>query len=212
MPDKKYPEIGLHYAKCLRQHGDSHLGVDWPTQAGAIRRYDVMIEFITQRKLADQVKVLDFGCGLAGLWERIVEVGLADAVEYTGIDINQEYVELARQKFPNNHYLCLDILADDVADIGQYDYVLLNGLFTQKLSLGDEEMLHFLEDVLVKIFAHTSIGLQFNCMSPLVDFTKAGAFHLEFDTLARFLIAKLNRSFVIRHDIFPYEYFCCVYK
>jgi SAM-dependent methyltransferase len=212
MSDKKYREIGMHYANCLRQHGDSHFGVDWPTQEGAIRRYDVMIEFITQRKVADRVKVLDFGCGLSGLWDRIVELGFDDAVEYTGIDINQEYVDLSRQKFPNNDYLCVDILAEDVADIGQYDYVLLNGLFTQKMSLGNEEMLRFLEGVLVKVFAHTRVGLQFNCMSPLVDYKKDGAFHFDFDSLSRFLVAKLSRSFVIRHDIFPYEYFCGVYK
>ena len=97
-------------------------------------------------------------------------------------------------------------------DIGEYDYVLLNGLFTQKMSLDHEEMLNFLGEVLVKLFQHTRVGMQFNFMSPLVDFKRDGAFHLDFDTLSSFITAKLSRKFVIRHDIFPYEYFCIVYK
>lgn len=212
MSDKRYYEIGTHYAECLRKHGDSHFGVDWPTQEGAVRRYDVMIEFISQRKPAYPVKILDFGCGLSGLWDRIVELGIDSGFQYTGLDINQEYVDLSRRKFPRNKYLCADILAEDIPDIGQYDYVLLNGLFTQKISLSHEEMLHFLESVLAKIFAHTRVALQFNCMSPLVDYKKDGAFHLDLDSLSRLLVAKLSRSFVIRHDVFPYEFFCAVYK
>lgn len=212
MQHKKYREIGLHYANCLRQHGDSHFGVDWPTQEGAIQRYDVMIEFIYQKASSDRIKILDFGCGLSGLWDRIIEVGLDQAFDYTGIDITQEFVDRACQKFPNNKYLCVDILDENVADIGQYDYILMNGVFTQKMSLNDEEMERFLQDVLVKIFAHTRIGLQFNCMSPIVDYKKDGAFHFDFDSLTRFLVCKLSRRFCIRHDVFPYEYFCGVYK
>lgn len=212
MADKKYREIGIHYADCLRLYGDTHLGVDWPTRDGAMRRYDVMIEFIAQQKVEGLVKVLDFGCGLSGLWERIVELGLDDGVEYTGIDINQGYVDLSLKKFPNNQYFCIDILDNGAEAIGQYDYILLNGLFTQKMSLDDEAMLNFLEEMLVKVFAHSRIGLQFNCMSPLVDYKKDGAFHLSFDLLSHFIVTKLSRKFVIRHDILPYEYFCSVYK
>ena len=212
MSRKKYREIGMHYANCLMKHGDSHFGVDWPTEEGAIRRYDVMIEFVTQHMKKDCVKVLDFGCGLSGLWERIVEIGLENSVDYWGIDIIQEYVDVSHKKFPDNNYRCIDILAEDAPDIGEYDYVLLNGLFTQKMSLDHEEMLNFLGEVLVKLFQHTRVGMQFNFMSPLVDFKRDGAFHLDFDTLSSFITAKLSRKFVIRHDIFPYEYFCIVYK
>ena len=212
MSKKKYQEIGMHYANCLMKHGDSHFGVDWPTEEGAIRRYDVMIEFIMQSIGKDRVKVLDFGCGLSGLWERIIKLKLEGSVDYWGIDIIQEYVDVSRQKFPDNNYRCIDILAENAPKIGEYDYVLLNGLFTQKMSLDNEEMLSFLGDVLVTLFKHTRVGIQFNCMSPLVDFKKDGAFHLDFDTLSSFITAKLSRKFLIRHDIFPYEYFCIIYK
>lgn len=212
MSKKKYQEIGMHYANCLMKHGDSHFGVDWPTEEGAIRRYDVMIEFVTQHMKKDYVKVLDFGCGLSGLWERIVEIGLENSVDYWGIDIVQEYVDVSHKKFPDNNYRCIDILAEDAPDIGEYDYVLLNGLFTQKMSLDNEEMFNFLGEVLVTLFQHTRVGIQFNLMSPLVDFKRDGAFHLDFDSLSSFITAKLSRKFVIRHDIFPYEYFCIVYK
>jgi SAM-dependent methyltransferase len=211
MSDKKYREIGVHYENCLEEHGDSHLGVDWLTHEGAVRRYDVLIEFITQKK-DSPVKVLDFGCGFSGLWERIIELGVDVEIEYTGIDINQKYVDLSREKFPKNNYICVDILSDDAGDIGKYDYVLLNGLFTQKMSLTNNEMASFFGDILVKLFSKTKVGLMFNCMSPIVDYKKDGAFHLEFDSLSKFLAEKMSRKFVIRHDVFPYEYFCGVYK
>ena len=47
--DKHYTKIINHYEKCLDEHGDSHLGVDWPNKEEADKRYRVMLEVIHWR-------------------------------------------------------------------------------------------------------------------------------------------------------------------
>ena len=39
-----YKDIVDHYENCYKQHGDSHLGVDWPNKADANIRYRIMTE------------------------------------------------------------------------------------------------------------------------------------------------------------------------
>ena len=43
------------------------------------------------------------------------------------------------RNFPEQSYSCLDILDADV-DVPQFDYVVMNGIFTEKRSLSFDEM------------------------------------------------------------------------
>ena len=57
-----YKDIVDHYEDCYKQHGDSHLGVDWPNKADADTRYRIMTEGV---EYCGGDSILDFGCGLA---------------------------------------------------------------------------------------------------------------------------------------------------
>ncbi len=46
MRDKKYLTIVSHYEACLEQHGDTHLGVDWPKAGDVHKRHRVMLDVI----------------------------------------------------------------------------------------------------------------------------------------------------------------------
>lgn len=206
---KKYIEIVEHYEACLAKYGDTHLGVDWPKVEDAVTRYRVMLEVIRQpRPLV--VRLLDFGCGASHLYEHIVATG-AGGIEYIGSDLSPKFVELSIKKFPHNRYICADILEDPEA-IPTCDYVVMNGVFTEKRGLPFDEMLGYFERVITAVFAKAQIGLAFNAMSKHVDWERDDLFHLPFDTLARFLTASLTRNFVIRNDYGLYEYTTYVYR
>jgi SAM-dependent methyltransferase len=206
---KKYIRIIEHYEACLAQYGDSHLGVDWPKAEDAARRYRVMLEVI-HKPSPPVLRLLDFGCGASHLYEYMVTTGVT-GIEYTGLDLSPKFVELSRKKFPLNNYICADIL-EEPESVPSCDYIVMNGVFTEKRSLAFDEMLAYFERTLSAVFAKAEMGVAFNVMSKHVDWERDDLFHLPIDTLVHFLITALTRNFVIRGDYGLYEYTTYVYR
>src|SRR5579885_422110 len=208
--EKKYLSIVSHYESCLERHGDTHLGVDWPKEEDVETRYRMMLEVTKPEHRGDRVRLLDFGFGTSHLYEHILRRGIG-GIEYAGLDLSEKFVRLSRSKYPANTYYCADIL-DDAVSLPRFDYVVLNGVFTEKRELSFEEMFSYFKRVLKKVFAHSDIGLAFNAMSKHVDWERDDLFHLPFDTLASFLTSELTRNFVFRNDYGLYEYTAYVYR
>jgi SAM-dependent methyltransferase len=210
--EPSYRSIAAHYEACLDRHGDTHLGVDWPNAEDAETRHRVMLDVVRPAAAADKpVRLLDFGCGASHLYEHIVRSGRED-IAYAGLDISAAFVELSRAKFPGNDYWCLDILTDDLSALPRFDYAVANGVFTERLKLGFDEMLDFLVRTVIRLFSFVDVGIAFNVMSKHVDWERDDLFHLPFDTLARFLTAEISRDFVLRNDYGLYEYTAYVYR
>jgi SAM-dependent methyltransferase len=209
MAEKEYLELVRHYESCLERHGDSYLGVDWPKSEDVETRYRVMLDLI-RRPPGSTVDLLDFGCGAAHLYGYMLSSGV-EGVEYSGLDISPRFVALARQKYPGRVFYCADLL-DDPAAIPPFDYVVMNGVFTERRGLDYEYMLGFFERLLAAVWARTARGLAFNVMSKHVDWERPDLFHLPFDALAQVLARSLTRNFVIRNDYGLYEYTTYVYR
>jgi cyclopropane fatty-acyl-phospholipid synthase-like methyltransferase len=209
MDRKKYLSIISHYEACLEKHGDTHLGVDWPNKADAETRYRVMLDVINQA-VPSKPTLLDFGCGLSHLYEYMLKSRIK-GIDYAGLDISEEYVRLSRRKFPSNTYYCIDIL-DQPTAIPNFDYIVMNGVFTEKNDLSFDEMFSYFKEVLRRAFEKANTAIAFNVMSKHVDWEREDLFHLPFDTLADFLTRELSRKFVIRNDYGLYEYTTYVYK
>ena len=210
MRDKKYLTIVSHYEACLEQHGDTHLGVDWPKQADVEKGYRVMLDVIKPLARDTQVSILDFGCGAAHLNEYILSQGLKN-IEYAGLDLSDKFVRLAQDKFPANKFFCLDLLDENVS-LPNFDYIVLNGVFTEKRDLTFDEMFSYFKQLSTRVFKHAAIGMAFNVMSKHVDWEREDLFHLPFDTLAEFVKKELTRNFVFRNDYGLYEYTTYVYR
>src|SRR5262245_22684075 len=127
--DRKYLNIVSHYEACLERHGDTHLGVDWPSREDADTRYRVMLEVIPPQARGRRVSLLDFGCGASHLNEYSVARGL-HGIEYAGLDASEKFVRLSQGKFPSNRFYRLDVLDEDAA-LPSFDYIVLNGVFTE---------------------------------------------------------------------------------
>ncbi len=210
MMEKKYLRIVSHYESCLEQYGDSHLGVDWPKADDVAKRHRVMLEVIKPDSPGDKVSLLDFGCGAAHLNEYILQQRLQN-IQYAGLDLSEKFVRLAQSKFPENQFFCLDLL-DNNASLPQFDYIVMNGVFTEKRELSFEEMFAYFKELIARVFAHARIGIAFNTMTKHVDWEREDLFHLPFDTLAEFLKTELTKHFVFRNDYGLYEYTTYVYR
>ncbi len=209
--DKKYKSIAEHYENCLKLHGDNHLGVDWPQKEDAEKRYKVMLDLIEfDSNKGDENDLLDFGCGASHLYEYIQKYRY-DRIKYSGLDISESFIMLSKSKYPHNEYYCADIL-DTGITLRSFDYIIMNGVFTEKVSLDYEEMLNYFMSMIKKVFQLADRGVAFNVMSKDVDWERDDLFHLPMDVLSRFLTKEVTRHFIIRNDYGLYEYTTYLYK
>ncbi len=210
MNDKSHLNFVSYAESFLDKHGDNYLGVGWtkrPEDADA--RYKVMLDVI-HPGTHGKVELLDFGCGASHLYEYMLRNNINN-VSYSGLDISEKFLSLSKGKFPSIKYYHLDILEDE-GDLPDFDYILMNGIFTSKCDLSFEAMLAYFQKLVLKVFDKVRIGIAFNVMSKQVDWERDDLFHLPFDVLASFLTQNLSRHFVIRHDYRLYEYTTYVYK
>jgi len=203
-------QICEHYEACFEEHGDTPQGVDWPNLADARIRYQVMLDLIPKTTDGTSQTLLDFGCGTAALLEFIQEKQIP-GIEYSGLDLSPAFTDAASSKFPGHDFLCLDLL-EEGESLPVYDYLVMNGVFTEKLGVSFDEMLAYLMKMLTAAFAHCRKGMAFNVMSKHVDWEREDLFHLPFDVLAPLLNKSLSRHHVFRSDYGLYEYTVYLYK
>jgi SAM-dependent methyltransferase len=200
------------YNADLEKYGDSFRGVGWTSQEHTDRRYRVMLDLIRPDAVLP-VTLLDFGCGLSHFYEFIEANGI-EGIDYSGLDLSERMVETSRRKHPLLTYYLLDVLADHeaVQAVPEFDYVVMNGVFTIRPGQTYDQMLEYFKRVLRAVYPKTRVGLAVNFMSKQVDWEREDLFHLPMDTLASFLARQISRHFVIRHDYGLYEYTAYVYR
>jgi SAM-dependent methyltransferase len=193
----------------LAKHGpDSQGAVGW-FRGDADARYRVMLELV--RPTTSPVSLLDFGCGLAGLYDYVQRQRLPN-IEYTGLDISGKLLTIARQRYPEVTFHQFDVLDAQAPPLALCDYVVMNGIFTYRGEHSNEEMFTYLRRLVSRVFESVRIGLAFNVITPYVDWLRDDLFHLPVDELLGFLSRQISRHVVIRHDYGLYEYTAYVYR
>ena len=206
-----YLKIAEHYDKCFKTHGDNHLGVDWPKLSDTLTRHEIMYGLVREinSPQVTNTSILDFGCGL-GHFYKWLKANHSLHPQYSGLDINESFYNYCSNEFPDNQFYLKDILVDN--DLPNFDYIMCNGVFTEKRELSYDEMFQFMKNVLIKLWGKTNKGISFNVMSKLVDWERDDLFHVSMDQLGMFLKENLSRNFIIRNDYKLYEYTIYVYK
>ena len=206
MIGEKYLLLAEHYKKCYEKFGDNHKGADWPNKRDTLKRYKVMIEIISDTSKLNSI--LDIGCGTGNIYQFIIDNKM-EYIDYTGLDINQSMIDKANSKFQNVKFFKRDILDKGIQD--SYDYIIMNGLFTEKLNLTFDEMWDFFCKILSVAIKNCRVGIAFNLMSTNVDWQRDDLFHVPLDQLTNFIVNNLSRNYVIRNDYGLYEYTTYIY-
>jgi SAM-dependent methyltransferase len=207
MSEKQYLKIVEHYEDCFRRYGDNYLGVDWPNEEDALLRYKIMLEIIPEHEICS---LLDFGCGIAHMYDFILRNNYLN-LRYTGLDISDEFIKACRQKHENAAFICKDIL-ESKEEIEVFDYIILNGVFTEKRELSFDEMFEYFKKMIRMLYSKINKGIAFNVMTKHVDWERDDLYHLPFDVLAAFLKSEITRSFIIRNDYGLFEYTVYLFK
>lgn len=211
----EYKKIVEHYEQCFSKFGDTPKGVDWTKEEQVSVRYKAMLELVDFREKSfnhsDTKTVLDYGCGLSHLYEYLLKEKL-NYIEYTGLEISEIFFNQSKIKYPKNNYILGDILLDNSLLKTNYDYILMNGVFTEKRDLSYEDMFAYFSQMIEKIYPYCNKGIAFNVMSKQVDWEIDALFHVPMDDMANFLTKKISRNFIIRNDYELYEYTVYLYK
>ena len=88
-----------------------------------VRNEEVIAEILAKGGLKNGVKVLDVACGTGVLFPDYQKIG----ADITGIDISENMVKAAREKFPDVKIICGD--ATDFSFDEKYDVIMIYNAF-----------------------------------------------------------------------------------
>ncbi len=206
-----YLTLAEHYEQCLAKHGTTPQGVDWPNAADLTKRFHVMLDVLAHKPLTPKTSLLDLGCGYGALLDHIHTFHPQSNILYTGLDISGNMIQAALHRLPGQRFLQRDILIDPLPP-RSFDYIIMNGLLTEKRDLPWHEMVKFAQRIIKAAFASCREGIAFNVMSYHVDWSHPSLFHWSLDEVAAFLFKHCSRHVVFRNDYGLYEYTAYVYK
>lgn len=200
-------DVVQHYSDLLKKHGDDPRAVQLADRMTQRRRFRVLTEPLESMHGSS---VMDVGCGLAHLAEFLAENGLDG--EYTGIDINQDFVDVCRAKFPETRFECLDISRTTPG--WESDLVVCNGMFNNPCT----DPKAFVRCSLRNMYAVTRRVMSFNLMSSYVDFFDPNLLYFDPEDIFRFCKEELSPLVSLRHDyqvrpgVVPFEFAVYVFR
>jgi SAM-dependent methyltransferase len=183
----------------LLLHGDRPEAVGWSSK-GQILRHQAMLD------VGDihNGKILDFGCGKGDFYRFLVERGIQ--IKYTGFDINEKLISLAKEKYPGVDFRVFDI-DNDILD-EDFDFIFLCGVFNLKVEGIDETI----KKTLARLFQHCGTALAFNALSshePEKDFE---LHYISPEEIFTFTMKNLSPNVSLRHERIKYDFTIFVYR
>src|SRR5260221_143330 len=158
--------LGQHYSERFSAHGPTPEGVDWGSDEARVeRRYDQMLR-VSDHVAGGRPSLLDVGCGYGGLLNHAIRAHID--LDYTGIDVAKNMIDWATTHVPHGRFVHGDIL--DYTHDGRFDYVVCNGILTQKLATPGLQMDQFAARLIRHMFSLCAIGMAFNVMTTKVNY------------------------------------------
>ena len=196
-----------HYEKTFSEFGASSRGVDWGKDEDVLLRYEKMLSVI-RSKPAQSVSMLDVGCGYGGLLDYAVNRDIE--IYYTGIDVAKNMIAHAKLHYENGIFFEGDVLHHSLDR--RFDYVVCNGVLTQKLATTIAEMDQFANALIHRMFALCEVGIAFNIMSNKVNFMAENLYYRSPVEMLSFCLDNLSSKVRIDHAYPLYEYTVYVYR
>jgi SAM-dependent methyltransferase len=201
MNRKDKDKIIERYTKRLEQHGATIEALS----SGKEERRQLRFKILSEIGIKAGDKILDLGCGFGDLIPFLEKTLGKDQFEYTGVDINEKLVAVAKERFPGYQFMVKDIIQEPLAE--QYDYILSTTCFNLRLEF--EDNYDFVEKLLKQCYKNAGKGVAIDFLSSYVDFRGVEeAFYYEPEKI--FTIAKkITKRVNLRHDYPLFEF--CIY-
>ena len=193
MKDKDYIFLVDKYNKNLEKFGVSPSAVGW-VSGKQKERYSKLFEGV-----GDFNSVIDIGCGLGDLYKFIIDQKGIEKLEYIGTEINQNFIEICQEKYPEANFILQDNIIPSFNN--KSDVVVMSGLFNTPLDSND----FFLKSLLDASFLLSKKFITFNFLSNDVDYKDSNLNYTSLGDVVEYCEKKskkisINKSSII-HEI-----------
>lgn len=202
MNQKEINEAIERYNRRLDKYGVTEEALGWGPKGRAKFRYEILLQNIDVRGKS----IIDVGCGYGILPDLLLQKKL-EFESFTGVDINPEFVKIAREKFKD--YKNIHFRVGDVREMEDLkaDYVLSSGIFNHKL----EDNMSFIQSMFDTFHRIATRGFASNFLSDRVDYVLENTFHSNPAQILE-MAYKYSRSVILRNDYMPFEFTVSVSK
>ncbi len=145
-----------------KKYGYSHKSLCWESPYTQNARFVELLKMFTFVDLGETISILDYGCGLAHLYGFLKDNGFLSKfrINYTGVDINENFVKEANLKYPGINVR----IKDETIFNEEFDFVFCSGLYNLKFSPEFDIYAHFKSD-LKKLYDISRYGVGVNFQS-----------------------------------------------
>ena len=200
-----------HYEETFARFGATSRGVDWGSyEADHKLRLERMLDVTTLSvPLSRPVTLLDVGCGYGSLIDLIKE--RKQNIHYHGIDISSAMVETGRIRHPEVLWTVGDVL-DTTLELDRHDFVVCNGILTQKRDNSILDMNRFAKKLIRRMFDLCKVGVAFNIMTTHVNFMSSNLYYRNPVELLAWCMSELTPKIRLDHAYPIFEYTLYLYQ
>jgi SAM-dependent methyltransferase len=192
------------FDECVEKYGESSSAVKWDNQQTQYLRFAELIKHID---INDSSKsILDVGCGNGELYKFLNFIGYGG--KYTGYDINEKLLTIARSRFKNIDVKRVDVLSNEGTENSKFDYVLMSGLFNLNIGQNKDWCCKFIN----RMYQLCLNSCSFNAISTYVNYQEEHMFYLNPMEIIDYCINNMSPSVELFHHKLPYNYTVTVYK
>jgi SAM-dependent methyltransferase len=197
-PDAK-KELLSFYNMHLKKFGDRPEALRWTPQ-GQLKRYHTLAEIAPD---LTNSKVLDYGCGTGDFYRFLKRRGVS--VRYTGVDINENFISIAKKKYPECTFRIMDIGEESLSEF--YDYIFICGVFNLRVPGVKDD----LKDALVNLFKCCNKGLALNALSSHAPLRDPELNYTSPEEMVKFSLENLSPYLALRHDRIQHDFTLYIY-
>jgi ubiquinone/menaquinone biosynthesis C-methylase UbiE len=145
----------MHYNSKIKEFGPCYKGVDWGSNTGQQKRFEIICKKI---KIENIASIIDYGCGYGEFLTFIKNRGFRGY--YQGYDISNEMIKEAQIKFKKNFKKC--IFTSKYSMLKPSEYCMASGVFNIKLMAKERDWIKYIEYNLEKMNRISKKGFFFN--------------------------------------------------
>ncbi|MFC1874502.1 class I SAM-dependent methyltransferase [Chloroflexota bacterium] len=189
------------YRERLAKHGQDVKAL----ASGNIERQLVRFQVLSEVGDLNNHSVLDIGCGFADFYLYLKEKGVK--VDYTGIDICPDFIEICQARFPEAQFEVKDI--QTAPGKRKFDYVISSQTFNNHLTNEDNETM--IRDIIKRAYELSNIGVAIDMISNYVDFKEEHLYYYSPEDIFRYCKA-ITKRVTLRHDYPLFEFTIYLYQ
>ncbi len=192
-------QLLLFYNRHYKKFGERPEALRW-TPEGQLKRYYTFLEIAPD---LNNQKILDYGCGMGDFYKFLKRRGIS--VNYSGVDINENFINVAKKKYPECAFRVMNVDEDSLE--GYYDYIFICGVFNLRVPGVQDD----LRNALITLFKHCNKALALNALSSHTPTKDVELNYTPPEETMKFAIENLSPSVVLRHDRIPNDFTLFIY-